>query len=305
MTITCAPVVVFAYRRPEHLRRTLESLLRCPESAHTQFIVYCDGPRQGAEVADVEATRRVAVELLGSRAEYHFADANMGLSRSVIGGVTDVVERFGRAIVVEDDLELDQGFLAFMNAGLERYSDEDAVYQVSGYMFDIPEFEQRRTALFLPLTVSWGWATWKRAWDRFDAGAEGWQRLSRDPALRRRFNLDGAFDYANMLMRQMAGLQDSWAIRWYWTVFSRGGMVLFPPASLVDNTGFDGSGTHGRGVLTRFGLATSRCAVRNVKLPVGVGVDEGDFAVVKRSLWRINGGWPAYWARRLRRLLRR
>jgi len=186
-----APVVIFAHRRPEHLRRTLASLMRCPGFEESPIIVYGDGPRRNDEREHVATTRRVAREMLGSRAEYHFRDANLGLDPSVICGVTEVVERFGRVIVIEDDLELAPGFLTYMNAALDRYAGESSVYQVSGYQIDVPEFAQRDGAMFLPFIVPWGWATWRRAWDQFDPLASGWTRLLTDKTMRRRFNVGG------------------------------------------------------------------------------------------------------------------
>jgi hypothetical protein len=288
---TLAPVVVFAYRRQDHLRNTLTSLMRCDGFGQSPVIVYCDGPRDADEVDSVMATRELARSMLGEHAEYHFSEVNLGLSRSVIAGVSDVVERFGRAIVVEDDLELSSAFLTFMNQALDRYDDDENVFQVSGYMFDMPELKGTSSALFLPFTVSWGWATWKRAWDKFDPLATGWEALRVDKGLRRRFNLDGTYDYATMLLRQMAGMRDSWAVRWYWSVFKENGLVLFPPVSLVRNTGFDGSGTHGRGVLRKFSKARPILASAGFELPESVALDAGLYAHVKQALWWQNGKW--------------
>lgn len=288
---TPAPIVIFIYKRADHLLRNLASLKRCRGFADSAIIVYGDGPRIEADRAGVEAARRVAAERLGSRAEYHFREQNIGLAASIITGVTEVTRRYGRAIVIEDDLELSEHFLAYMNAGLDKYADDEAVYQVSGQLFRTPEFEGRTRALFLPFTSSWGWGTWNRAWRRFDPTAAGWRRLAHDPALRRRFNLDGAYDFSTMLERQMAGLGDSWAIRWYWSVFRNDGKVCFPPVSLVRNTGMDGSGTHGRGILRRFRGHAGLQPIDRIDLPDRTVVDPLDFELVKRAVWRQNGGW--------------
>ena len=288
---TLAPVVIFAYRRPEHLRNTLASLMRCEGFAQSPIIVYCDGPRDDTEVESVAATRMLAKSLLGEQAEYHFSEENLGLSRSVIAGVSETVDRFGRVIVVEDDLELHPDFLTFMNQGLQHYGMNEYVYQVSGYMFNVPELKTRQSALFLPFPVSWGWATWKRAWDKFDPQASDWETLFTDKNLRHQFNLDGAYDYATMLVKQMSGRGDSWAVRWYWTVFNAKGLVLFPSTSLVSNTGFDGSGTHGRGWLRRFTGDTQATKVTSFALPEIAHVDQVNYASVKRALLKQNGGW--------------
>lgn len=288
---TLAPVIVFAYRRPDHLRKTLSSLMRCEGFEQSPVIVYFDGPHETDETDSVMATRELARSMMGEHAEFHFRVMNLGLSGSVIGGVSDVVSRFGRAIVVEDDLELSTSFLTFMNQALDRYANDESVFQVSGYMFDVPILKESPSALFLPFTASWGWATWKRAWDEFDPQATGWEALRTDEALRRRFNLDGTYDYATMLMRQMAGLRDSWAVRWYWTVFKANGLVLFPPVSLVSNNGFDGSGTHGRGVLRKFSKTKLAQPSMEIIQPKSVQLDARLYGYVKKALWKQSGGW--------------
>jgi hypothetical protein len=286
-----APIVVFAYKRPEHLRRTLDSLKRCEAFADSKIIVFGDGPKTQNDRNAVDAARRIAQAQLGPQAEYHFRDQNAGLAASIISGVSEVTRRFGRAIVLEDDLEFSANFLAYMNYALDRYADEAKVYQISGQLFDTPELCDRHAALFLPFTTSWGWGTWRRAWDRFDPLAGGWEQLKNDRTLRSQFNLGGCYDFSTMLERQMTGLGDSWAIRWYWSVFRDDGLVCFPPTSLVRNTGLDGSGTHGRGLLRRFRSQQSGLhQISLIELPDQIIVREQDFELVKKAIWRQNGG---------------
>ena len=285
-----APIAIFAYKRPEHLRSTLEGLRRCEGFTNSKIIVFGDGAKAPNDIPAVEATRRIAQAKLGSQGEYHFRDKNAGLAASIIGGVDEVTRRFGRAIVLEDDLDLSPNFLTYVNAALNRYEENPNVFQISGQLFDTPEFYDRDSALFLPFTTSWGWGTWRRAWDRFDPMAVGWERLRTDRTLRRKFNLGGCYDFSTMLERQMAQLGDSWAIRWYWSVFRNDGVVCFPPTSLVRNTGLDGSGTHGRGLLRRFRSHGSLREIGPIELPEKAIVQGRDFDLVKKAIWRQNGG---------------
>lgn len=285
-----APIVIFCYRRPEHLRRTLESLLRCDGFDASPVIVYGDGPRNSDDDRAVEKTREIAKLLLGSRAEYHFRDKNAGLAASVLEGVSDVVSRFGRVIVLEDDLEIAPGFLTYMNQALECFSDKNEVWQVSGYMFDVPELKTRPNVIFLPIIVSWGWGTWERAWKQFDPLATGWDQTIIDNDLKHRFNLYGAYDYSTMLRRQMLGSIDSWAIRWYWTVFKNKGLTVFPPVTLVRNHGLDGSGTHGRGFLRSFSTAESTLPFELPQIPCRILIEEDLKVATFRSIRRENGG---------------
>ncbi|MEO8842382.1 MAG: methyltransferase domain-containing protein [Kofleriaceae bacterium] len=238
-----APIALFVYRRPEHTRHTLEALRACPELERSSLHIYCDGAKTPDDMTTVRETRRIA-RALAPAATFVERDHNFGLARSIIEGTTELCERHGKVIVVEDDLDVAPDFLRFLNAGLDRYADDERVLQVSGYQFPVsPPLAPR--ALFLSFPTSWGWATWQRAWRHFDADAKGYDRLAADPALRHRFDLEGSYPYFEMLERQRRGEVDSWAIRWHLSVFERDGLVLYPGRSLVANTGFDGSGTHG------------------------------------------------------------
>jgi len=300
-----APIALFIFKRTDHLQRAVRSLQRSAGFADSRVIVFGDGPRSAAEIPAVEAARRAAKELLGTEAEYRFSAKNLGLSRSIIDGVGDVLARFGRVIVIEDDLEISPGFLAYVNAALDRYDGHPEVFQVSGHMFDTPKVARGGSAIFLPMTTTWGWATWSRAWARFDPAAAGCESLGTDRKLRLRFNLGGRYDYSTMLDRQMAGLGDSWGIRWYWSVFRNGGVACFPPWSLVRNTGMDGSGTHGRGLLRGFGGRHEIQSGAAIDFPDQVAVNEEAFELVKQTIWRQNGGWVGAAVDRLRRGLGR
>jgi hypothetical protein len=110
-------------------------------------------------------------------------------------------------------------------------------------MFPV-KVEIQDDALLLPFTSSWGWATWERAWRHFDAISAGYERLVKNHNLRQTFDLNGRYEYFKMLDSQMRGKTDSWAIRWYLTVFLMKGLALYPRKSLVENYGFDGSGVN-------------------------------------------------------------
>ena len=306
MSAKLAPVALFIYNRPEHLRRTIESLKLCDGFTDSPVIVFGDGERGVHDVPAVEAARRVARELLGAQVEYHLSDSNRGLARSIIDGVELLLARHGRVIVVEDDLMLAPGFLRFLNEGLDHYAADERVYQVSGHMFDVREFAQRREAVLLPVTTTWGWATWERAWKAFDPKASGWQLLLQEHALRKRFNLNGAYGYTQMLERQMSGQRQSWGIRWYWSVFMRAGLVCFPPRSLVANIGMDGTGTHGRGAFRSFESGTLPVGSIPFVAPHEELLEGEAWAAVRGTVWRQNGRWlgrAVDWVRRARWVL--
>jgi hypothetical protein len=297
-----APIALFIFNRPRHLARTLATLQANPLFGDSPVTVFADGPRGRADESETQAARLVARDVLGSRAQYRMRDTNAGLANSIIEGVSDLVDRFGRVIVVEDDLEVAPGFLSYMNAALDRYADCGYVYQVSGYMFAAPAIAAGRRAVFLPLISTWGWGTWKRAWRAFDSHASGAGTLQNDRKLRRKFNLEGVYDYHSMLLRQRHGTGNSWGILWYWSVFRNNGLTCFPPWTLVRNTGMDGTGTHGRGSLRGFSNGGTHFSDGEILLPQEVTAHVAEIAAVREAIWRQNGGWWGQLVDRVRAL---
>jgi len=238
------PIALFLYNRAAHARLVLESLSRCRRLDECCVKIYCDGPKRPEDSETVSAARQVAHEWASRlNAEVIEREINLGLSRSIVGGVSELCDSHGRVVVVEDDFSLSPAFLDYMLTALDRYAGEPNVYQISGYMFPI-RHATSPDAFFLPLTTTWGWATWSRAWRIFDWEAKDAGELLRDPEVRRRFNLNNAYPYAEMLESKLTGENDSWGILFWWAVFQAGGLVLHPRRSLVWNGGFDESGTH-------------------------------------------------------------
>ena len=213
-----SPIAIFIYNRPRHIERLLNSLAQCYGIEDSDLYIFADGPKEGQDKANIIESRDIAANFdKANSIELITVDKNQGLANSIIQGVTRLVNDYGRVIVLEDDLILAPGFLRFMNQALDRYQDESQVMQISGHMFPV-KVKTKEDSFFMPFTTSWGWATWKRAWDLFDVYAIGWQKLLKDGKLRKSFNLDNSYDYTRMLLQQMEGNIDSWAIRWYWLI---------------------------------------------------------------------------------------
>lgn len=274
-----APVALFVYNRPDHLCRTLNSLCANPEAARTDLIIFSDGPRDDASAAAVRAVREIISDVTGFGSVRVVArKRNHGLANSVIAGVTSIIERHGRVIVLEDDIITASTFLHYMNEALDRYATKGRVCQIAGYQFPA-DLKGAPEAFFTPITTSWGWATWARAWRLLDKEGVGLARLDADPALRLRFDLDGAYPYYDMLKSWKAGETDSWAIRFHLGVFLNNGVALHPRESLVSNIGLDGSGRHCVAESHRL----TRNAFKDVSplLPDEITVDSDAFEAIK------------------------
>lgn len=248
-----APVAIFAYKRPRHLARALDALERCPEFSRSEVLVFIDGPKCDEDRSLVEDTCRLAETRRTPNMTISVQARNRGLAESIITEVTILCETHGRVIVIEDDLLVHPMTLAWLNQGLDAYANDRRVMQISAYQYRVPEFETRSNGTFQRFTTTWGWATWKRAWDTFDPSAAGWEAVGISGPERTAFDAGGVYPFSDMLVAQMGGRLDSWGIRWSWSVYKSGGLTLMPPRTLVRNDGFGEAATHNSiGVLKKF-----------------------------------------------------
>ena len=238
-----APIIVFGFNRPEHLKKTISTLAQCELANLSEVIAFIDGPKGGEDVVK----HRKILDYLKSvtaflRLEIRVRDKNIGLEKNISSGVTDVMDEYGRAIILEDDILVSKDFLRFMNESLDSYKDKKNVWHISGWNFpliekDLPSFFLWRTAL------GWGWATW----------ADRWQHYHRDPQALinmfdeveiQKFNIYGSYNFWEQVVNNATGKICTWAVFWYGTIFKRGGLCLNPTRAMTTNIGFDGSGTH-------------------------------------------------------------
>lgn len=299
---TAVPIVVFAYRRLDHLQRTVNSLRANAEAAVMPLIVYCDAARRPEQQQEVDAVRAYARGITGfASLEIVERETNLGLAQSIIGGVSEVLDRYAHVIVVEDDLLLSRYFLRYMLDGLATYADEPRVASIHGYVY--PVMDSVPETFFIRGADCWGWATWRRAWKHFRS--DGGTLLSelKSANLTRAFDFDGSYPFTRMLSQQVAGRNDSWAIRWNASCFLAGMVTLYPGRSLVHNIGNDASGTHG-GDDDDFSQSLARKPVAVDRLPATPSA-EGRAAFVRFFRARHPSTWQRalQWLRRKRRAL--
>ena len=238
-----APVALFAYMRRDHLRTTVTSLRANPEALRTHLTVFCDAARKAEHATGVDEVRAFANMIDGfASVTVVRRERNLGLAASIIDGVSRLTEAHGRVIIVEDDLLLSPHFLRYMNEALNLYADDMRVASIHGYCY--PVGRPMPETFFLRGADCWGWATWARAWSHFrDDGAALLADLERR-GLTLEFDYDGQYGFTRMLRDQIAGRNDSWAIRWHASCYLDHLLTLYPGRSLVHNIGNDASGTH-------------------------------------------------------------
>lgn len=241
--MTAAPIALFVYNRLEHLSQTVKALAANELAAESNLYVFADGPRTEEAAIKVQAVRDWLPSIVGFKSiKIVHRTHNLGLAKSIISGVTELVGKYGRVIVIEDDLITSPYFLRYMNDGLNLYADTPQVACISGYIYPIDN--RLPESFFLRGADCWGWATWARSWNLFNPNGRQLMEEIEKRKLGYAFDLSGGGPYTAMLKAQVRGLNDSWAVRWYASAFLAGGLTLYPGRSLVQNIGNDGSGRH-------------------------------------------------------------
>lgn len=240
-----APIALFAFNRPTHLLKTIEALKLNELASLSKLIIYCDGARLKNN-EDIELTaqvREIAKNVTGfSEVSVIESKDNLGLANSIIKGVTETCNKFGKIIVLEDDLVTSKYFLKYMNEGLERYQSEDSVISIHGYVY--PLTNTIKDPFFITGADCWGWATWKRGWQLFNPNGKDLLQQLINQNRTSDFDFNNSYPYTQMLRDQIEGKNNSWAIRWYASAFLQNKLTLYPNISLIQNIGFDSSGEH-------------------------------------------------------------
>jgi hypothetical protein len=246
MQFGLAPIILFVYNRPWHTRQTLEALSKNELARDSHLIVYCDGPKMEATQDDLNKIKQVRSVIREKKwcktIEIVESETNQGLADSIIKGVSEVVNRYGRIIVLEDDIITSPGFLKYMNDALAVYEYEERVMNISAYFPPIKE--TLPNTFFFNIASCWGWGTWKRAWEKLNTDTNYLiNKIERENKISL-FNIEDGYDFYSHLLLNKEGEIKTWAIKWYATMFLNQGYSLHTFPSLVNNIGHDGQGVH-------------------------------------------------------------
>lgn len=267
-----SPIIIFAFNRPNALEALLNSLKENPEAKDSNLFIYIDGPREKSneDKCLIKKTILVAESISEFKSVKVFkSEFNQGLGPSIIKGVSEVINEFGSAIILEDDLLVLPNFLSFMNKSLNIYNDNLDVFSICGYTNKIQTPRNYSyDAYFGPRSSSWGWATWKDRWFSVNWELEPWFDFIK---YKNKFNKWGGSDCFSMLEGWKKGKNKSWAIRFCFSQFLQDKVSLFPTKSFIINNGFDGSGTNCK-KWSRFKFELMNPQKRDFNLPKNIKV---------------------------------
>jgi hypothetical protein len=241
---TLAPIALFVYNRPDHTERTLKFLRQNELAAESRLFIFSDGARTEKDESKVSEVRTLLRTIDGFKSIKIIESLkNKGLAQSVISGANEILQQYQKIIVLEDDLLTSTDFLSFMNEALDRYKEQTAIFSVTGYSYPLaPLKNYLYSAYFSHRGSSWSWATWLDRWQTID-----WEikdDFINNKMQQQAFNKTCGPDLSNMLIKQLNGKIDSWAIRFAYNAFIQGKLHVLAAKNKVKNIGHDNTGTH-------------------------------------------------------------
>ncbi|MBD1429807.1 MULTISPECIES: glycosyltransferase [Sphingobacterium] len=239
-----APIIIFTYNRPQHTRQMLQALENAELAQDSEVFIFSDGAKNAQAIEQVNKVRAIIAEPWNfKKITICERERNIGLAQNVITGVTEVINQYGKVIVLEDDLKIAKVGLRYFNDALDAYEEEEKVMEISGYMYPVKDSNKLPESFFFRVANSWGWATWARAWNKYNTDIDT-LIADFDNEKIKRFSIDHTENFWKQVQEYKAGKINSWAIRWYLTLFNHNGLALYPRQSMIQNMGTDGSGTH-------------------------------------------------------------
>lgn len=292
-----APIVLFVYNRPDHTNETLQALQKNTLAQDSELFIYADAAKNETAQKQVDEVREVISNVSGfKQVTVIKQDENIGLANSIIRGVTEIINKYGKVIVLEDDLVTSPYFLTFMNDALNFYSNIKDVWHVSGWSYPIEADELSDTFLWRTMNC-WGWATWSDRWKYFDKNTDNLIDSFTTEKIKA-FNLDGYENFWGQVLANKKGMINTWAIYWYATIFKENGLCINPTRTFVDNIGLDNSGVH-------CGLSTQYHSDLNTnkKITFDINTEENRVALKRIKLFHKNKKMP-FWIRVVNKLSR-
>ncbi len=239
------PVLFLVFNRPEPTQKVFEQIrLAKPQ----QLFIAADGPRAGKEG---EAAKCEAVKQIVSQIDWEcdvqtlFREENLGCKQAVSSAINWFFEQVEAGIILEDDCLPNQSFFSYAQTLLEKYRNDDRIMIISGDNFQAGLKRGNASYYFSRYPHIWGWATWRRAWQKYDITMSGF------PTFKNQNQIENLFTSAaeqNFWMHNFEEVfqnkVDTWDFQWVYAIYSHDGLCIMPNVNLISNIGFNHEATH-------------------------------------------------------------
>lgn len=234
-------IALFVYNRPGHTEKVLNGLKK---NNIDKLYIFADGAKIKDDKNKICQVSDLIESINWCETEIVESEKNKGLANSIVDGVNYILKKHERIIVLEDDCVPSEDFICFMNACFDKYEKNKQIMNITGYTPPIkipPDYPY--DIYFSYRSSSWGWGTWKRAWQYFDRNPAIFQEMDSSKSLRYKVDRAGK-DLYPMLKSQIEGNLDSWAVFWSINIIKNDGLCINPVESRIINMGHDGTGAH-------------------------------------------------------------
>ena len=263
------PIAFIVFNRPEIAAQTFEQI-RHVRPKH--LCIISDGPRDhvDGEAERVEQSRAVAESCdWPCEVQRIYSDMNLGCGKRVSSGISEVFRNHEQAIIVEDDCLVEDSFFDYCSTLLNRYASDTRIMAISGDNFHQGKTYGDSSYYFSKYPHCWGWATWRRAWQHYDAALKNWPsyRSSQDLAVWSDSYLELDYWIRNFDAVYEERI-DTWDFTWTLACWMQNGLTALPNVNLVSNLGFGPEATHTTGESQWANLPTS--SIGKLKHPTDV-----------------------------------
>ncbi|CAL65531.1 hypothetical protein [Christiangramia forsetii] len=240
------PILFIVFNRPDVTVRVFKEIKK--QKPKFLFIA-ADGPRVGFE-DDIDKCRKVREIVLNSvdwdcEIKTLFRNKNLGCGKAVSGAIDWFFENVEMGIILEDDCLPNHSFFGFCKILLERYKHEDQVYAISGNNFQDGIQRGEASYYFSNYGFIWGWATWRRAWNRYDYKLKDLDKFKKQKLIKRIDKRRNFQSYWYQIFDEVYQNKiDTWDYQWLFAIWYNKGMVALPNVNLVSNIGFGEEATH-------------------------------------------------------------
>lgn len=248
--MSLAPIIIFVYNRADHFIQTYNALAACKEAKESELYIFSDGAKNEAGKQKVDEVR-AAVAAIKNAGDFKAvtvteSPVNRGLATSIIAGISEVISKHGKVIVVEDDCKVSPCFLNYINGALDYYENNKIIGSLSGYspMIDLPD-DYKHDVFAAYRSCSCTWATWADRWEGVDWELRNIGDFYRSPKLIKKLNSNGS-DRFIRLYRQTKGNGSSWSVRFGAHLVKKDLLTVYPRFSYITNIGCDESGVHSK-----------------------------------------------------------
>lgn len=241
------PVLLIVFNRPDMAFKVFEQIKIIKPS---KLFIFADGPRESA-VKDREKcdqSREIAGEVdWDCEVKTLFKDKNLGCRVAPSSAINWFFENVEEGIILEDDCVTDSTFFRFCKETLEYYRNDKRIMTITGSNLQFGRKFTEYSYYFSRYPITWGWASWKRAWNHYDVGMKLWPEIRRKGLLLNILKNRKEVSYwSNIFEKVYQGKIDTWDYQWLFTCWLQNGLTILPDVNLVSNIGFGSSSTHTR-----------------------------------------------------------